>query len=90
VGEWHVLRLRVEKRPAIWTAAANILNRQLQTADKGWFVSFRVGRGTNNSSLQYLTELRNNSQGLGLGTIIWHENDVTQDTNRWRALVNAI
>jgi len=30
--------------------AANILNKQSQTAKKGWFSSFGVGRGVNNSS----------------------------------------
>jgi hypothetical protein len=30
-------------------AAANILNKQSQTADKGWSSSMGVGRGANNS-----------------------------------------
>jgi hypothetical protein len=29
----------------------NILNKQLQTADKGWFSSLGVGRGAKNPSL---------------------------------------
>ena len=33
---WRVLRLRMEERPAIWRVAANILNKQSRTADKGW------------------------------------------------------
>jgi hypothetical protein len=33
----------------IWRAAANILNKQSRTADKGWPSSLRVGRGANNS-----------------------------------------
>ena len=37
-----------------------------------------------------LQSLGNISQGLGLGTIVWHGTDVTQGTNRWRALVNAV
>jgi hypothetical protein len=32
-------------------AAANILNKQSRTTDKGWFSSLGVGRGANNSSL---------------------------------------
>jgi hypothetical protein len=28
--------LRLEQRPAVWRVAANILNKQLWTADKGW------------------------------------------------------
>jgi hypothetical protein len=47
---WRVLRLRMEERPPIWRVAANILNKQLQTADKGWSSSLEVGRGANNSS----------------------------------------
>jgi hypothetical protein len=32
----------------IWRVAANILNKQSQTADKGWSSSLGVGRGANN------------------------------------------
>jgi hypothetical protein len=35
----------------LWRVAANILNKQLRTNDKGWPSSFVVGRGTNNPSL---------------------------------------
>ena len=31
-----VLRLRIEERPPIWRVAANKLNKQSWTADKGW------------------------------------------------------
>jgi hypothetical protein len=34
----------------IWRIAANILNKQSRTADKGWSSSLGVGRGANNSS----------------------------------------
>jgi hypothetical protein len=34
----------------IWKVAANILNKQSRTADKGWSSSFRVGQGANNPS----------------------------------------
>jgi hypothetical protein len=33
----------------MWTAAANILNKQSRTADKGWSCSLGVGSGANNS-----------------------------------------
>jgi hypothetical protein len=33
----------------IWRVAANILNKQSGTADKGWPSSLGVGRGANNS-----------------------------------------
>jgi hypothetical protein len=32
----------------VWRVAANILNKQSRTADKGWFFSLGVGRGANN------------------------------------------
>jgi hypothetical protein len=34
----------------LWRAAANILNKQSRTAEKGWPSSLGVGRGANNSS----------------------------------------
>jgi hypothetical protein len=34
----------------IWRVAANILNKQSRTAEKGWSSSLGVGRGANNSS----------------------------------------
>ena len=42
---WRVLRLRMEERPPMWRVAANILNKQPRTADKGWYFSLGVGRG---------------------------------------------
>ena len=47
---WYVLRLRKEERPPIWRVAANILNKQSRTADKGWSSSLGVGRGADNAS----------------------------------------
>jgi hypothetical protein len=35
----------------VWRVAANILNKQSQTADKGWTSSLGAGHGANNSSL---------------------------------------
>ena len=32
---WRVLRLRMEERPPIWRVAANILNKQSRTAERG-------------------------------------------------------
>jgi hypothetical protein len=34
----------------IWRVAANTLNKQSRTADKGWPSSLEVGRGANKSS----------------------------------------
>jgi len=47
---WCVLRLRREEGPPIWRVAANILNKQSRTTDKGWSSSLGFGRGANNSS----------------------------------------
>jgi hypothetical protein len=33
----------------VWRVAANILNKQSQTTDKGWPSSLGVGRGADNS-----------------------------------------
>jgi len=48
---WRVLRLQMEEQPAAWRVAMNVLNKQSQTAKKGWSYSLGVGRGANNSSL---------------------------------------
>jgi len=40
---WRVLRLRAEEQPPIWRVAANILNKQSRTADKGWSSSLGGG-----------------------------------------------
>ena len=44
-------QVAVEERPPIWRIAANILNNQSRTADKGWSYSLGIGRNANNSSL---------------------------------------
>jgi hypothetical protein len=48
ITAWRILRLRNEERPPIWRVAANILNKQLRTVDKGRSSSMGVGRGANN------------------------------------------
>jgi len=48
---WCVLRLWMEEPPPIWRVAVNILNKLLQTADKGWSSSLGVGQGANKFSL---------------------------------------
>ena len=45
----RVLRLWMEEQPPIWRVAANILNKQSQTADEGWSSSLGVGQGANTS-----------------------------------------
>jgi len=49
----------MEERPPVWRVAANILNKQSRTADKGWSSRLGVGRGVNNSSLLKRILLRN-------------------------------
>jgi hypothetical protein len=36
----------------IWRVAANILNKQSRTTDKGQSSRFKVGRGANNSTVK--------------------------------------
>ena len=47
---WRDLRLRMEGTAPIWSVAANILNKQSRTADKGWSYSLGVGQGVDNFS----------------------------------------
>ena len=47
---WRILKLRMEEWSLMWRVAANKLNKQSRTADKGWFSIFGFGRGANNSS----------------------------------------
>ena len=56
---WRVLRLWMGEQPPIWRVAANKLNKQSMTADKGWSSSLGVGRGANNSSPWKRKLLRN-------------------------------
>jgi hypothetical protein len=57
----RVLWLRLA-RLQVWKVAANILNKETQTAVKWWFSSLRVGWGTVDFSS---STLRNVAQGLG-------------------------
>jgi hypothetical protein len=62
-GWKEVLRVR--------RVAANILNKQLRTADKGWSSSLGVGRGAATSHRKNLLLLRNVSKRLRPGLILW-------------------
>ena len=61
----------MEERPPIRRVAANILNKQLRTADKGWFSSLGVGRG-GNSSMPYICIMLQtvNKESFGPGLIL--------------------
>jgi hypothetical protein len=45
---WQVLRLQMETA-STYRIIANILNKQLQTPDKGWSYSLWVGGGAKNA-----------------------------------------
>jgi hypothetical protein len=48
----------------IWRVAANILNKQSRTADKGWPSSLGVGRGLTTPHRKKRNTLRNVTKGL--------------------------
>jgi len=50
--------------------AANILNKQSWTADKGWSSSFWVGQGANNPSSWKTSLLWNVTHGLWIGRLL--------------------
>jgi hypothetical protein len=51
----------------IWRVATNIMNKQLQTADRRWTFNLGVGGGTN-----ILSAWKTVTQLLGLGRIPWN------------------
>jgi hypothetical protein len=53
--------------PQIRSVAANISNKQSQTADKGWSSSLGARRVASSSSSSGNNVLRNVTQGLGIG-----------------------
>jgi hypothetical protein len=57
----------------IWRVAANILNKQSRTADKGWPSNLGVGRGLTPPHRKKRNTLRNVTKGLGIGRILWHD-----------------
>ena len=61
-----------DERPPIWRVAANTLNKQSRTADKGRSSSLGLGRGANSSSLLKRILLRNiHRQSLGPELKLW-------------------
>jgi hypothetical protein len=56
---WRVLGLRKEERPPIWRVAANILNKQSRTAEKGWSSSLGLGEGLTTPRCKNESLLRN-------------------------------
>ena len=68
---WRILRLRMDEWPPIWRVAANKLDKQSQTADKGCSSSLGVGRGANNAS-PWKPMLRNNHKAR---CFLWRQNN---------------
>jgi len=66
---WRVLGLRMEERPPILRVAANILNKQSRTADKGRSSSLGVGQDAHNSLPQKRILLRNIYKELNWNSI---------------------
>jgi hypothetical protein len=62
-----------------WTVAANILNKQVQTAEEGWSSSLQIGHSAYKSSPQKLNRLQNISQSLRLRLVLW--NNIS--TGKW-------
>jgi hypothetical protein len=58
-----------------WRAAANILNKESRAVDKGWSSNLGVGRGAEKSSSYKASLLRNVTQCLGTGRILWNDRD---------------
>ena len=80
----------MEEWPPIW----RVLNKQSQTADKGWSSSLGVGQGANNFSLLKHILLRNiHKQSLGHGLVLWYnlinEGDMRFGTWKVRSLYRA-
>jgi hypothetical protein len=61
----------------IWRVAANMLNKQLRTANSGWSSTLGVGLTTLPRKTQYL--LRITTHSLGTGRITWHN----LSTGKW-------
>jgi hypothetical protein len=62
----------------IWRIAANILNRQSRTDDRGWSSSLGVGREANNPHRKTTNVLRNVLKRPEPGRILW-QNDHLKD-----------
>jgi hypothetical protein len=55
----------------VWRVAANILNKQSRTADKGWSSSLGIGRGLTTPHRKTRNTLRNVTKGIGIGQNRW-------------------
>jgi hypothetical protein len=58
---------------SIWMVTANIFNKQLWTAKKGWSSRPRVDRGATNPSPQTLPMLQTIHKFFRFGMILWYD-----------------
>jgi len=65
----------------IWRVDANVLNKQSQTADKGWSSSLRVGRGANTSLRKLVTKYYRKSREHDGGACSTHGRDEKSKQN---------
>jgi hypothetical protein len=75
----------------LWSLAANILNKQSRTDNKGWPSSLGVGRGVNNT-LTVKKSVTNNlhKPRTWMGSLDKRPKGLGKDRNRWRALVKSV
>jgi hypothetical protein len=71
----------------IWREAAKLLNKQLRTADRGWFSTLGIGLGVTTPTVKLLNLLRITIKKL-VGVVEWIQ--LAQDRDRWQAAVNAV
>jgi hypothetical protein len=88
----------------IWRLAANVLNKQSRTADRGWSSSLAVGEGLTTINLKNSNLIRNiaeHHQGVDgrmgskwtLGRVVGGSVEwihLAQERDRWRAVVSAV
>jgi len=73
------------ERPLIWRRAANLLNKQSRTGDKGWFPALELCEVLTTPRRRQLRCCKTFHKTSDLNGI-----DLTQDRNRRRVLVNAV
>ena len=78
----------MEEQPSIWTAVANVLNKQSRKAEKGWSSSWGgLGEALTTPHPKIMALLRNSYNHIGHGVILFFP---PEDRNRWRALLSAV
>jgi hypothetical protein len=72
---WRVLRLLMVQTACRYGGreAANVLDKQSRTADRGWSASLGFGRRLTTPHRKTANLLRNFAESLGHGRIPWHD-----------------